>query len=56
LGLLRKIRSFPWDRLAVLQMEKSQAREILFALLAYLEKTIEKPLKSLDYYRSVLPT
>jgi DNA repair protein RecO (recombination protein O) len=55
LGPLRKIRSFPWDRLTVLKMEKSQAREILFVLLAYLEKTIEKPLKSVDYYRSVLP-
>ena len=52
LGLLRKIRAFPWDRLTVLKMEKSQAREILFALLAYLEKTIEKPLKSVDYSRS----
>ncbi|MGH7739372.1 MAG: DNA repair protein RecO [bacterium] len=55
LGFIRKLRSFDWERLSVLKMEKIQSREILFVLLAYLERTIEKPLRAVDYYRSVLP-
>jgi len=55
LAILRRWRSLPWERLAVLKMGKAHEREMLFILLAYLEKTIEKPLRSVDYYRSVLP-
>jgi DNA repair protein RecO (recombination protein O) len=55
LGLLQKMRGLPLDRLAELKMEKNQSREMLFVLLAYLERTIEKPLKSVEYYRALLP-
>ena len=55
LAWLRKIRSFPLDRLAVLKMTNDQSRQTLFVLLAYLERTIEKPLRSVEYYRALLP-
>ena len=55
LAWLRKMRSLPLDRLAVLKMTGDQSRQMLFILLAYLERTIEKSLRSVEYYRALLP-
>ncbi len=55
LAWLRKIRSFPLARLTVLKMTPDQSRQTLFSLLSYLERTIEKPLRSVEYYRALLP-
>jgi DNA repair protein RecO (recombination protein O) len=52
---LKKLLELPLARVTLLKLSSSQARSVLLTTLEYLERTFEKPLKTLDYYLS-LPT
>ena len=55
LEFLKKIKSLPLEKVPVLKMAASSRRELLLCLLEYFERTIEKSLKTVEYYLKVLP-
>jgi DNA repair protein RecO (recombination protein O) len=55
LELLKKLRNLPMDRVKILKIKSVPLRSILLTLLEYLERTIEKKLRTLDYYLKVVP-
>lgn len=56
LAVLRKLKEFPPGKIHILKLRPSLSRELFLTLLSYLEQTIEKKLKSLDYYLKLIPT
>ncbi len=50
LQVLRKLRSLPLGKVHILKLRPSLLREVLLAVLEYVAQTVEKPLKSVDYY------
>jgi DNA repair protein RecO (recombination protein O) len=55
LEVLKKLRSLPMERVHVLKLKAAFAREIFLTALEYSERTIERKLKTVDYYLKVLP-
>ena len=55
LAILRKLRGLPIAKARVLKMKPSFSRGLFLALMEYLERTIEKRIKSIEYYLKVLP-
>lgn len=53
LAWLNKLLDLPLSRVTLLKLNTSQARSVLLTTLEYLQRTIEKPLKTLDYYLSL---
>jgi DNA repair protein RecO (recombination protein O) len=54
LGTFRKLKSLPLEKIHVLKLKPTFARELFLTVLDYLERTIEKKLKTLDYYLKVI--
>ncbi len=55
LEILKKFRSLPLDKVHVIKMRTAFSRELFLTTLDYFERTIEKKLKSVEYYLKVLP-
>lgn len=53
LAWLNKLLELPLSRVTLLKLNVSQARSVLLTTLEYLQRTFEKPLKTLDYYLSL---
>jgi len=53
LAWLNKLLELPLSRVTLLKLNATQARSVLLTTLEYLERTFEKPLKTLDYYLSL---
>ncbi len=55
LEVLKKLKSLSMERVHVLKLRPVFLRELFLTVLEYLERTIERPLKTLDYYLKVVP-
>jgi len=55
LAILRKLRELPVAKARVVKMKPAFSRSLFLLLMEYLERTIEKKIKSVDYYLKVLP-
>lgn len=55
LGILRRLKELPLGKIHVLKLKPALSRELFLVLLSYLEQTIEKKLKTLDYYLKLMP-
>jgi DNA repair protein RecO (recombination protein O) len=55
LEVLKKLRRTPIDRAHVLKLKPMVSRQILLTITGYLERTLEKPFRTLEYYSKVLP-
>jgi DNA repair protein RecO (recombination protein O) len=55
LEILKKMKSLPLEKIHILKMNDDSRKELFLTLLSYMEQTIEKPLKSLEYYLKVMP-
>ncbi len=55
LEVLKKLRRTPMDRVHVLKLQPLFSRMILMTVMNYLERTLERPFRSLEYYSKVLP-
>ena len=54
LGILRKLKDLPLEKIHILKPSPDQTKELLLTVLGYLERTIEKRLQSLEYYLKVV--
>lgn len=55
LEILKKLRSLSLDKIHVIKMKPAFLRGLFLTALEYFERTIEKKLKSIEYYLKVLP-
>jgi DNA repair protein RecO (recombination protein O) len=55
LEILKKLRFLPMEKVHVLKMKPLFSRNLLLTVLEYLERTIEKKLRAVEYYLKVLP-
>ena len=55
LEVLKKLRSLPMEKIHILKLRSGFVREIFLTALEYAERTIERKLKTVDYYLKVLP-
>lgn len=55
LEVLKKIRTLPMEKIHILKLKPVFLREIFGTLLEYLERTIEKQLKTVEYYLKLVP-
>ncbi len=55
LEILKKLRRTPAERVHVLKLQPVLSRQIFMTVMGYLERTLEKPFRSLEYYAKVLP-
>ncbi|HTC22619.1 MAG TPA: DNA repair protein RecO, partial [bacterium] len=55
LEVMKKLKSLPMKKIHILKLRPSFLRELFLAVLEYLERTIERPLKTLEYYLKVVP-
>ena len=53
LEILKRLRALPMGKIHILKMKPAFSRAIFLTLLEYLERTMEKKLKTLEYYLSV---
>ena len=53
--ILKKLKTLPMDKVHVLKLRPDVTRGLFLTVLEYLEVTLEKKLKMLDYYRKVFP-
>ena len=53
--ILKKLKALPIGKVHVLKLRPVFMRELFLTVLEYLEGTLEKRLKMLEYYRKVLP-
>lgn len=56
LAMSRKLKELPVERVHVLKPKPALSRELFLVLSAYLEQTVEKQLKTVDYYLKLMPT
>ena len=56
LQILRKLRSLPLEKVSILKIQTGLMRAIFLNALEYVAQTVEKPLKTLEYYLKILPT
>jgi DNA repair protein RecO (recombination protein O) len=54
LAVLRQMKKLPMEKIHVLKLGASVSRQLFQTILDYLEHTIEKRLKTVDYYRKTL--
>ena len=54
LAFLKQMKKLPVEKIHVLKMGASVSRQLFQTILDYLEHTIEKRLKTVDYYRKTL--
>lgn len=55
LEVLKKLRELPMEKAHILKMKPVFLRELFRTLLEYLERTIEKQLKTAEYYVQLVP-
>ncbi len=55
LEVLKKLRSLPMEKAHVIKMKPLFSRNLLLTLLEYVERTIEKKLRAVEYYLKVMP-
>ena len=55
LEVLKKLRTLPMEKVHVLKMKPLFLRRIFLMVLEYLERTIEKKLKAVDFYLKIIP-
>ena len=55
LQTLRKLKKMPLEKAHILKMKPRASREIFLGLMDYIGRTVEKPLKTVEYYSKVLP-
>ena len=55
LEILKKLRSLSMGKIHVLKMKRDFLRRIFLMALEYLERTIEKKLRSVDFYLKMVP-
>ncbi len=55
LEVLKKLKSLPLGKVEVLKMKPSFQRRVFLTALEYLERTIEKKLKAVDFYLKMVP-
>lgn len=55
LEVLKKLRELPIEKIHVLKLKPVFSREVLLTILEYLERTIEKQLKTVEYYVKLVP-
>ncbi len=55
LEVLKKIRSLPMEKIHILKLKPVFLRALFRTLLEYLERTIEKQLKTVEYYLKLVP-
>lgn len=53
LEILKKLRSLPIGKAHILKLKPAVLRELFLAVMGYLEWTLEKRLKTIDYYLSL---
>jgi DNA repair protein RecO (recombination protein O) len=53
--VLKKIRTLPMKKIHILKLKESSLRKIFRTVLEYLERTIEKKLKTIEYYLKLIP-
>jgi DNA repair protein RecO (recombination protein O) len=51
--VLKKLREFPLDRVRVVKLKPQASQALFLAMMEYLERTIEKELKSVEYYLQI---
>lgn len=56
LEILKKLRSLPLDKVHILKMKPSLQRGLFLLVMDYLERTLERELKTVEYYLKVTPT
>jgi DNA repair protein RecO (recombination protein O) len=54
LEVLKKLRSLPLEKVHVLKLKPLVLKELFLTVMEYLERTIEKKLKTIGYYLSLL--
>jgi DNA repair protein RecO (recombination protein O) len=54
LEVLKKLRSLPMEKTHVLKLRPAAVREIFLTMLEYVERTIEKKLRMVDYYEKTI--
>jgi DNA repair protein RecO (recombination protein O) len=55
LEVLKRIRALPMEKIHILKLKPAFLRELFGTLLEYLERTIEKQLKTVEYYLKLVP-
>ncbi len=55
LEVLKKLRELPLEKAHILKLRPAFLRELLLTVLGYLERTIEKQLKTVEYYAKLVP-
>lgn len=55
LEILKKMRELPMEKIHILKLKPGFLRELFRTLLEYLERTIEKQLKTVEYYVKLVP-
>ena len=53
--ILKKARTLPMEKIHILKLKASALRKIFRVVLEYLERTIEKKLKTVEYYLKLIP-
>ena len=55
LEVLKKMRELPMEKVHILKLKPAFLRELFRTVLEYLERTIEKQLKTVEYYVQLVP-
>lgn len=55
LEVLKKLRSLPMGKAHILKLRPAAVRELFLTMMDYVERTIEKRLRTVEYYLKVLP-
>lgn len=55
LEILKKLKSLSMAKVHILKLRPAQVRELFLTLLEYLERTVEKKLKIVEYYLKIIP-
>jgi DNA repair protein RecO (recombination protein O) len=55
LEVLKKLKSLPMEKVHILKLRPAFLRENFLAVVEYTERTIERPLRTLEYYLKVVP-
>ncbi len=55
LEVMKKLMNLSMEKVHILKLRPAFLRELFLAVLDYLERTIERPLKTIEYYLKVVP-
>jgi DNA repair protein RecO (recombination protein O) len=55
LQVLRKLKSLPLEKVHILKMRRELLKEVFLGIMVYIAQTVERPLKTVEYYLKVLP-